>query len=138
NLDDMGTRRAEGMHKAVGMTQQEYPHMRSNISNHLKNQGRCGNTESELIVWYAEQIEDQIQDINQLYDAQGRLQECIAMMIREGIITVLRPSRIPKAPEHRVLICETCKWRQGPLLWPQPVVGDPVVDSDDDHGGCCL
>ena len=73
----------------------------------MKNEGRSGNTESELIIWYAEQIKDLIQDINQLYDAQIRVQECISKMIREGIIAVLRPSGSPKAPELRVLITET-------------------------------
>ncbi len=56
------------------------------------------------MVWYAEQIEDQIQDISPLYYVQCRLQVGIVNMIGEGITTVLRPSRNREEPELRVLM----------------------------------
>ncbi|MFM7982944.1 MAG: hypothetical protein ACKPKO_26830, partial [Candidatus Fonsibacter sp.] len=59
--------------------------------------------EEDLLVWYADQVENEIQCERQLLVVQNGVMKVIEIMIEKGEIGVSQVSKVPDRPEFRVL-----------------------------------
>jgi len=93
--------------KRAKITYQEYQRIGHMLTKHLADKEEAGEEvkEEDLIAWYMEQIEEDIQTEAQLVEQQHLVQLIINRMIdRDRVILVYRPSEDALRPEGRVLV----------------------------------
>jgi len=98
---------APAVPRRMKITYAEYEHMGKQLTTYLARQEEAGEEvkESDLMSWYLELIEDQIQNEAQLMEQQHRLQMVINRMIdKDRVILVARQADDPLRPEGRVLV----------------------------------
>jgi len=85
----------------------EYTRIGQMLLRHLVQQESAGEEvkESDLISWYMEQVEEDIQTEEQLYQQQHLVQLIVSRMVeKDRVIIVHRQAEDPQRPEGRVLI----------------------------------
>jgi DNA replication licensing factor MCM6 len=98
---------APGGARRLRITFQEYQRIGQMLARHLARQSEEGQEvkEEDLIAWYMEQEEDNINTEAQLFENQHKVQKIITRMIeRDRVIVVYRQSEDPLRPEGRILI----------------------------------
>lgn len=104
---DSGIAGAPAAPRRMKISYADYEHMGKQLTTYLARQEEKGEEvkESDLISWYIELIEDQIQTEAQLMEQQHKLQLVINRMIdKDRVILIARPSEDPMRPENRVLV----------------------------------
>jgi len=108
--------------KKMKITYAEYQRIGQLLATHLARQEENNERvqEQDLIAWYMEQVEEEIQTEAELYEAQHLVQLVITRLIdKDRVILVYRPSEDPMRPEQRVL-----------LKHPNFPVGEPISSND--------
>lgn len=85
----------------------DYTRIGSMLMRYLADQEVAGEEvkESDLISWYMEQIEDEIQTEEQLFQQQHLVQLIVNRMVdKDRVLVVVRTSEDPLRPEGRVLV----------------------------------
>ena len=77
--------------------------IRGKISKQLRRKGQRGMVEADLIVWYADQVENEIQCVSQLLSMQNRALKVIEMMIESSEVSISKVSNVLDKPELRVI-----------------------------------
>eukprot|EP00420_Gonyaulax_spinifera_P039704 CAMPEP_0197877328 /NCGR_PEP_ID=MMETSP1439-20131203/6044_1 /TAXON_ID=66791 /ORGANISM="Gonyaulax spinifera, Strain CCMP409" /LENGTH=830 /DNA_ID=CAMNT_0043496667 /DNA_START=71 /DNA_END=2563 /DNA_ORIENTATION=+ len=93
--------------RKMKITYQEYQRIGQLLAQHLARQEEAGEEvkEEDLIAWYMEQVEDEIQTEAQLFEQQHKVQLIINRLVdKDRVIVVYRPSEDPMRPEGRVLV----------------------------------
>lgn len=89
------------------ITYAEYQRIGQMLASYLARQEQEGEEvkEEDLIAWYMEQVEDQIQTEAQLFEQTNLVQLIINRLIaKDRVILVYRQSEDPQRPELRVLV----------------------------------
>jgi DNA replication licensing factor MCM6 len=100
---DPGQRRAGKMK----ISYNEYQRIGQMLAAYLARQEQEGETvrEEDLIAWYMEQVEEDIQTEAQLFEQTSLVQLIISRLIdKDRVIIVLRQSEDPQRPELRTLV----------------------------------
>jgi len=108
--------------KKMKITYAEYQRIGQLLATHLARQEENNERvqEQDLIAWYMEQVEEDIQTESELYEAQHLVQLVITRLIdKDRVILVYQPSEDPMKPEQRVL-----------LKHPNFPVGEAISSSD--------
>merc|ERR1711972_711382 len=103
----MGNAAEQHRPKRVKITYAEYQRIGQMLCKYLAQQEEAGNEvkEEDLIAWYMEQVEDEIQTEAQLFEHQHLVQLIITRLIdKDRVIIVYRESEDPLKPEGRVLV----------------------------------
>jgi DNA replication licensing factor MCM6 len=101
---------ADGAQRRVGRKKisfAEYERIGQMLAGYLARQEAEGETvrEEDLIAWYMEQVEEDIQTEAQLFEQTSLVQLIINRLIeRDRVIIVLRQSEDPQRPELRTLV----------------------------------
>ena len=85
----------------------EYERIGKMLAGYLARQEQEGEEvkEIDLIAWYMEQVEDEIQTVVQLYEQASLVQLIVNRLIdKDHIIAVYRQSEDPQRPELRMLV----------------------------------
>lgn len=94
--------------KKMKITYADYQRIGTMLARYLAQQEEEGNmiTEEDLIGWYMEQREQDIQTEAQLYEQQTLVQHVINRLVdKDRVLIVFKPSDDPiNHPEHRVLV----------------------------------
>jgi len=93
--------------RRVKITYGEYERIGQMLAGYLKSKEASGEDvrEEDLIAWYMEQVENEIQTEAQLFEQQYLVQLIINRLIdKDRVIIVMRPSDDPMRPEARVLV----------------------------------
>merc|ERR1740116_55105 len=93
--------------RRVKITYGEYERIGQMLAGYLKSKEASDEDvrEEDLIAWYMEQVENEIQTEAQLFEQQYLVQLIINRLIdKDRVIIVLRPSDDPMRPEARVLV----------------------------------
>merc|ERR1712039_738462 len=93
--------------KRMKITFQEYQRIGQMLAKHLAQQEEAGVEvkEDDLIAWYMEQVEEDIQTEAQLFEQQHLVQLIISRLIdKDRVVLVYRQSDDPLKPEGRVLV----------------------------------
>mmetsp|Transcript_61675 Transcript_61675/g.133596 ORF Transcript_61675/g.133596 Transcript_61675/m.133596 type:complete len:828 (-) Transcript_61675:199-2682(-) len=93
--------------RRMKITFAEYQRIGQMLAAHLADQEAKGEEvkEVDLIAWYMEQVEDDIQTEAQLFAQQHLVQLIVNRLIdKDRIVLVYRPSEDPMKPEGRVLV----------------------------------
>jgi len=108
--------------KKMKITYAEYQRIGQLLATYLARQeeNREVVQEQDLIAWYMEQVEEDIQTEAELYEAQHLVQLIINRLIeKDRVILVYQPSEDPMKPEQRVL-----------LKHPNFPVGEAISSND--------
>jgi len=108
--------------KKMKITYAEYQRIGQLLATHLARQEENNERtqEQDLIAWYMEQVEEDIQTEAELYEAQHLVQLVITRLIdKDRVILVYQPSEDPMKPEQRVLVKH-----------PNFPVGEAISSSD--------
>jgi len=108
--------------KKMKITYAEYQRIGQLLATHLARQEENNERvqEQDLIAWYMEQVEEDIQTESELYEAQHLVQLVITRLIdKDRVILVYQPSEDPMKPEQRVL-----------LKHPNFPVGEAISSAD--------
>jgi len=93
--------------KKMKITWAEYQRVGQLLATYLARQEENNERvqEQDLIAWYMEQVEEDIQTETELYEAQHLVQLVINRLIdKDRVILVYQPSEDPMRPELRVLV----------------------------------
>jgi len=93
--------------KRLRISFSDYTRIGSMLMRYLADQDTAGEEvkESDLISWYMEQIEDEIQTEDQLFQQQHLVQLIVNRMVdKDRVLVVVRTSEDPLRPEGRVLV----------------------------------
>ena len=82
--------------KAISFNQKEYWEVRYMIGKYLKRKRTAGSVEGEIIIWYMESVEKDIQNEHQLLEMQYRVQVVLDSMLKVGHIVVRQGSEGPR------------------------------------------
>eukprot|EP00933_Yihiella_yeosuensis_P051760 TRINITY_DN49734_c0_g1_i1.p1 TRINITY_DN49734_c0_g1~~TRINITY_DN49734_c0_g1_i1.p1 ORF type:complete len:824 (+),score=217.36 TRINITY_DN49734_c0_g1_i1:87-2558(+) len=102
-----GDAAARAQPKRVRITFADYKRIGQMLCRHLEQKEVEGEEvkESDLISWYMEQVEEDIQTEEQLFQQQHLVQLIINRMVdKDRVIVAARPSEDPMRPEGRVLV----------------------------------
>jgi len=93
--------------RRMKITWSDYNRIGKNLARHLQEQEENGVeiTEEDLIGWYMEQREGEIETEAQLFEQQNLVQNVINRLIdKDRVLIVMKPSADPiNHPEHRIL-----------------------------------
>merc|ERR1719174_103115 len=101
------SRRAGRRPRKMKITYNEYQRIGQMLAAELERKRLEGEEvkEEDLIAWYMEQVEDDIQTEAQLYEQTSLVQLIINRLIdKDRVILVYRQSEDPQRPELRVLV----------------------------------
>eukprot|EP00927_Polykrikos_kofoidii_P071582 TRINITY_DN6783_c0_g1_i1.p1 TRINITY_DN6783_c0_g1~~TRINITY_DN6783_c0_g1_i1.p1 ORF type:complete len:841 (+),score=146.80 TRINITY_DN6783_c0_g1_i1:59-2581(+) len=93
--------------RRMRITWEQYQRIGMMLAQHLHQKEETGEevTEEDLIAWYMEQVEEEIESEAQLLEQQHKVQLIINRMIdKDRVIVPLRQSEDPLHPEGRVLV----------------------------------
>jgi len=93
--------------RKMKITFAEYQRIGQMLARYLSQQQDMGNviTEEDLIGWYMEQREQDIQTEAQLYEQQSLVQNVINRLVdKDRVLLQYKPSDDPNHPEHRTLM----------------------------------
>eukprot|EP00747_Dinoflagellata_sp_TGD_P141345 gnl/TRDRNA2_/TRDRNA2_176112_c0_seq2.p1 gnl/TRDRNA2_/TRDRNA2_176112_c0~~gnl/TRDRNA2_/TRDRNA2_176112_c0_seq2.p1 ORF type:complete len:804 (-),score=206.95 gnl/TRDRNA2_/TRDRNA2_176112_c0_seq2:265-2652(-) len=105
--DGAGGAEAARRPRKVRITFAEYQRIGQMLCAYLARQEEAGQevTEEDLIGWYMEQVEEDIQTEAQLFEQQHLVQRIVSRLIdKDRVIIVYRASDDPMRPEARVLV----------------------------------
>mmetsp|Transcript_74053 Transcript_74053/g.165708 ORF Transcript_74053/g.165708 Transcript_74053/m.165708 type:complete len:832 (-) Transcript_74053:139-2634(-) len=125
--DDAAAEAARRRNRKMKITYDEYQRIGHMLVQYLAQQEDAGEEvkEEDLIAWYMESVEDQIQTEAQLFDQQRLVQLIINRLVdKDRVLVVARASEDPDKPEQRVLVKH-----------PNFPVGERIEGPRDQTGG---
>merc|ERR1719199_2409281 len=105
--DDEAAPAARPVRRKMKITYNDYQRIGQMLATYLRDMEDAEKEvkEEELIAWYMEQVEEDIQTEAQLFEQQHLVQLIINRLIdRDRVIIVYKPSDDPLRPEGRVLV----------------------------------